>query len=271
MHSDVPLVCRVPTSSLLPSVDIGESPIRPDRKSDGNQENKDESAIIQDGPSYTPLTIALQGTLQRSHLHIWTDMNVPLHKFSSAMSLKKWKATTAPGYIVAGAAYSLPELDAPPDTKEGEKEISKEETEAVLLENAKNPWTPGHGSKVIRGEPLTFRFRVRWIEGGESLGWTTPLTSRNPPSEKGILIEKLLLFAFAAGVGALAALLWERNHASRRRGGWNADGILGRPFQGRSNSGVTYGDGGRMNGYGGYSQGSGSYGSYGGYSGDKKD
>lgn len=269
MHSDVPLVCRVPTGPLLPSVDIGESP---DRKNDKNRENKDESAIIQgDGPSYTPLTIALQGTLQLSHLHIWTDMNVLFHKFSSAMSLKKRKITTASGYIVAGVAYSLPELDSPPDAKEGEggnQGISKEESEAALLENAKNPWTPGHGSKVIRGEPLTFRFRVRWIEGGESLGWATTLTASNSPSETGAFIQKLLLFALAAGVGALAALFWERNHASRRRGGWNTDGILGRPLRGRSNSGV-------MNGYGGYSHNhggtaSGSYG-YGGYSGDKKD
>jgi hypothetical protein len=249
VHSDVPLACRVPTGPLPHQINSGPEP---EGGRDESSENKDEFAIDQgDGPPYTPLTIALQGTLQRSHLHIWTDMNVLIHKLSSTTSPKRMKARTAPGYIVAGTAYSLPELDVTVQGKvEQEKPMSREEKHAVLLMNAKNPWTPGHGSKVVRSEPLTFKFHINWVEGGESLGWIESPSSKGP-STPGGFVAKLLLFVMAAAIGALAATFWHRHNGGRRH---KSEGILGRTTD---TSGATYGDGGRMNGYGRYVQGKG--------------
>lgn len=242
---------------------------------DGEEEEgtKDVVAVVDDdGPSYTPLTIALQGTLQRSHLHIWTDLNVLVHKISSvvpgAKDSKKWKkrARTAPGYVVAGTAYSLPEIDVLPGgkTKDSKKEkMTSEQKEEAIVEAARNPWAPGHGTKVIRGEPLTFMFHVSWIEGGEGLGWTVSSSSSSSgtgSSGMGAFLGKLIFFVMAASVGALAALYWERGGGRRRHGGWKGDGILGAPSglgHARDSSGVTYGDGGRRNGYGGYGLGNG--------------
>ncbi|KAL1967046.1 hypothetical protein VTN77DRAFT_3570 [Rasamsonia byssochlamydoides] len=259
VHSDVPLACRVPTGPLTPA----------EGKHDASSSARDEFDIIDvnsdgggSGPPYTPLTIALQGTLQLSHLHIWTDMNVIMHQISSVESPRKKskKANTTPGYVVAGTAYSVPELHSQDSSSK-----KAEDEDAALIENARNPWTAGHGSKVIRGEPLTLRFRVSWVTGADSLGWTTSSSSSSSSSSSlftcssssGGLFSKVIFFITAAGLGALAASYWERH--IRRGGvssGWKGDGILGRPSRTRrgSTSGVTYGNGGRMNGYGGFVQ-----------------
>jgi hypothetical protein len=216
------------------------------------------------GPPYTPLTIALQGTLQKSHLHIWTDMNVIMHQMSSIepSSRKKKKSSKAPGYVVAGTAYSLPELHNNQDSSSSKKMAAADE-DSSIIENARNPWTAGHGSKVIRAEPFTFRFRVTWVSGADSLGWTITSSSTSSSSS---FFSKLILFIMAAGIGALAASYWERR--IRHAGVWKGDGILGRPVYGgnngngngnggshlRSTSGVTYGNSGRVNGYGGFAQ-----------------
>ncbi|OJZ86548.1 hypothetical protein ASPFODRAFT_134846 [Aspergillus luchuensis CBS 106.47] len=137
VHSDVPMTCRVPTAPLLsaspssPDIDI----IDDDVSTGGEQ-------------AYTPITFAIQGTLQLSHLHIWTDMNVLVHNMASTE--KKKNRRKDPGYVVAGTAYSVPEFDN---------------------RGAREPWTEGHGTKVVRGEPLTFRFSVKWVEGGRGIGW----------------------------------------------------------------------------------------------------
>lgn len=281
MHSDVPLTCRVPTGPLAPST--GSSGASSSEKKEKEQKDDDDtdedgeatksvvSVIDDDGPSYTPLTIALQGTLQRSHLHIWTDMNVLVHKISSVIPSsnknKRRKAKTAPGYVVAGTAYSVPEIDFLPgddNKKDNKKEkMTTKEKEAALVEAARNPWAPGHGTKVIRGEPLTFTFRVSWVEGGEGVGWTVSSSSSSSSgtgSGAGAFFGKLIFLAMAASAGAVAALYWERG-GGRRRGGWKGDGILGAAPSGlghaRGPSGVTYGDGGRINGYGGFAAGNG--------------
>lgn len=215
----------------------------------------------ENGPPYTPLTIALQGTLQLSHLHIWTDMNVLMHRLSSAESprkeeitLKKQKqrSTKAPGYVVAGTAYSLPELHSQAIVEEKHSET---EEDAAIIENARNPWTSGHGSKVVRGEPLTLKFRVSWVSGADSLGW---LDHDYPLAHEGTTVlgvfTKLVFFVMAAGIGALFASYYQRV-VRRGGGGWRGDGILGRPVltKGGSTSGVSYGNSGRSNGYGGFS------------------
>ncbi|KAL1847306.1 hypothetical protein Plec18167_001385 [Paecilomyces lecythidis] len=279
VHSDAPLSCRVPTTPLSPSTGNGAGILsEPDDDEDDERKSKDAQSVDvldNNGPSYTPLTVALQGTLQKSHLHIWTDMNVLIHKISSVIAPSRKKVRTAPGYIVAGTAYSVPEFDVQVDTKKA----SKEARAAALIENARDPWSAGHGTKVIRGEPLTFKFHVSWAEGGEGIGWT--LLSANAGSSSsgtGAFIVKMFFFVMAVSVGALGALYWERS-LGRGRQGWKGEGILGRPAsRPRNPSGVTYGDGGRSNGYGGYglgiANGAGTTGAgygYGGFPSGKKD
>jgi hypothetical protein len=238
-------------------------------------DSDDGSGAAAGGLPYTPLTIALQGTLQRSHLHIWTDMNVLMHQLSTVESPRKKSAakySSTPGYVVAGAAYSLPELHS----KDADKTLSAEEEDAAIIENARNPWTAGHGTKVIRGEPLTLVFRVSWVPGADSLGWLDHRQAQQGTTLLGV-ITKLIFFVMAAGIGALLASYYQKV-VRRGVGGWHGDGILGRPFKGRrgSTSGVGYGNGGWSNGYGGFatsnvsvSSGVGNGGGYGGYG--KKD
>jgi hypothetical protein len=255
VHSDAPLTCRIPTVPLSPALGVaGENSVS-GKVNDGAEysvvdvDGDDGSGGGGGGPPYTPLTMGLQGTLQRSHLHIWTDMNVLLHHISSMESPRDPSiySSITPGYVVAGTAYSLPELHSHQHDQNSDRD-----EDMAMIENARNPWTAGHGTKVIRGEPLTLRFRVSWVAGADSLGWTDHDASVGAFSVFGFL-SKLVFFAMAVGLGASAASYYER----ARRGGWRGDGILGRPLKNRrsgSVSGVVYGNGGRTNGYGGFSQ-----------------
>ncbi|KAH8703689.1 hypothetical protein BGW36DRAFT_90247 [Talaromyces proteolyticus] len=271
VHSDAPLSCRVPT---IPLNTANGAKSNSDTTTDGEYQvvgvagDDGSGGGGGGGPPYTPLTIALQGTLQLSHLHIWTDMNVLMHRLSSVDSPRKKSAghSGAPGYVVAGTAYSLPELHS-----KNEAKLSKEEQDAAMIENARNPWTAGHGTKVIRGEPLTLNFRVSWVSGADSLGWLDRPYHQQRTTVAGVL-TKVVFFIMAAGIGALFASYYQK---MRRGGGWRGDGILGRPITGRhgSTSGVMYGNAGKSNGYGGFSHtsvsvasgsGNGGYG-YGGY------
>ena len=274
------MTCRVPTGPLAPS-----APQTPEKGSgDNEKEDKgtDVSILGSGEPAYTPLTFALQGTLQRSHLHIWTDMNVLVHNIASGSrsgSTKKNKRKSKkspPGYVVAGTAYSIPEFDAAhlfgnqkssASSSDREKE---EKAEVAVSEAAREPWTAGHGTKVIRGEPLTFTFHVSWVEGGSGIRWpSSPSSSlssdKGTSSAVGAFFSRLFFFVLAASAGAMVALHWER----RRRAGWRGDGILGAPptsspfsssARGGGPAGIVYGNGGRMNGYGGFSSASSSSG-----------
>ena len=260
------MTCRVPTAPLAPGTE--KEPGHKDQ-----EKGSDVSALDSGEPSYTPLTFALQGTLQRSHLHIWTDMNMLVHNIASGASSstkkkKKSKSQKAsPGYVVAGTAYSLPEFDdasLQKSTASSSSHEKKEKAVAAMSEAAREPWTAGHGTKVIRGEPLTFTFHVSWIEGGLGIGWPSgssslSLPSPSPLSDKdknssgaGSFFSRLFFFILAASVGALVALYWERNRRTR----WRGDGILGAPSsgaRGKGAAGVIFGNGGRANGYGGFS------------------
>ncbi|GLA17314.1 hypothetical protein AnigIFM62618_004449 [Aspergillus niger] len=240
VHSDVPMTCRVPTAPLLssssPDIDIIDT-----IDATGEQ-------------AYTPITFAIQGTLQLSHLHIWTDMNVLVHNMASTEKKKR----KDPGYVVAGTAYSVPEFDN---------------------RGAREPWTEGHGTKVVRGEPLTFRFSVKWVEGGRGIGW--PSSDGGYGEEEGSRggwFSRLMFFGFAAAIGAVAAVYWERVYG---RGRGRGEGILGVTGGGGGRKGFgANGNGVRMNGYGGYSPAAvggtgggssvGGYG-YGGYMSGKRD
>ncbi|KAE8384820.1 hypothetical protein BDV23DRAFT_166097 [Aspergillus alliaceus] len=271
VHSDVPMSCRVPTAPLLPSATLH----RDDSAREGDAAGTQLSTLSEEGPPYTPITFALQGTLQRSHLHIWTDMNVLLHNIVSTPKKNKRKSKkVAPGYIVAGTAYSVPEFEVS-FLNSGKKSSDEEKEAAAVAEAAREPWTAGHGTKVIRGQPLTFTFHVSWVEGGGGIGWPSRGSAASESSGGAGFFSKLFFFALAASLGAAVALFWER----ARRRGWRSDGILGVPSRGKGSVGISYGNGGKANGYGGYSANNvsmasngGGYGyGYGGFTAGKKD
>ncbi|PYI05241.1 hypothetical protein BO78DRAFT_346220 [Aspergillus sclerotiicarbonarius CBS 121057] len=255
VHSDVPMTCRVPSAPLA------------------NQQIVDEDT----GPAYTPITFAVQGTLQLSHLHLWTDLNVLVHSIGELGGRGK-----EGGYLVAGTAYSVPEFEEGKGKGYGGEKGGDGDGEEGVVQAAKEPWTAGHGTKVVRGEPLTFSLSVRWVEGGRGIGWPSSLGEEDAEGGRGRgWFSTVLFFGIAASFGALGALYWERN--GRGRGG--RDGILGVPVRGKGavpGIGVGFGNGGRMNGYGGYSVGAGSGGGgggggtpggygYGGYMSGKRD
>ncbi|OQE31866.1 hypothetical protein PENSTE_c001G08979 [Penicillium steckii] len=283
VHSDVPMTCRVPTAPLT-QANAFSSESKNDAESD---ESGSLAALNDNGPPFTPVTVALQGTLQRSHLHIWTDMNMLMHNMASdaaAQDSTDNKQSGQPGYAVAGTAYSTPEFE----TAMQNVKLDEDDKAIALAQAAREPWTPGHGTKVIRGEPLTFSFHVAWVEGGAGIGWPDRPASYSFLGPGGKVVVKgsgsssffsrVFFFLMAASVGALGALYWERNGGRLRgRPSWKGDGILGVPPARGKGSNVSFGNGGRINGYGGYSSsgmngnGTGNGTGYGGFMTGKKD
>ncbi|KAF1832703.1 hypothetical protein BDW02DRAFT_502469 [Decorospora gaudefroyi] len=87
IHNDAPLSCRIPSKPLPPSVLESEYRV--------SDESSQEGALGSQSTLYTPLVIALAGTLQLSHLHIGNSLNLLVH------------AGDAPGSIDAATAYSV--------------------------------------------------------------------------------------------------------------------------------------------------------------------
>lgn len=248
------MTCRVPTAPLQASAQTHAA-----KGTEKSGEADTLSALADNGPPFTPLTIALQGTLQRSHLHIWTDMNVVMHNMASDAAAEQKTnnggQSGEPGFVVGGTAYSTPEFD---NTGKVTK-LDEDEEPVALAQAAREPWTAGHGTKVVRGEPLTFSFHVAWLEGGDSIGWPArPAThswlalATGTGKSSGSFFSKCVLFIMAASVGALAGLYWERR-GGRRRSPWHGDGLLGGTAAHGMGGSVSYGNGGKANGYGGYS------------------
>lgn len=210
-------------------------------------------------------------------------MNMLMHNMASDAAAQDPTSNAQsgqPGYTVAGTAYSTPEFEA----ALAKAQLDEDDKAVALAQAAREPWTPGHGTKVVRGEPLTFSFHVAWVEGGAGIGWPDRPEEYSFLGPGGrVIVEggsgffaSAFFFVMAASVGALGALYWERNRGSRGRRSWKGDGILGvsPSASSRSSSSVTFGNGGRINGYGGYSaagNGNGSGGGYGGFPGGKKD
>ena len=90
VHNDAPLTCRIPTKPLPPSV------LQKDFET-GTKDQTDGEGSLSD--IYTPMIVALAGTLQLSHLHVSTSMNVLVHAVPKSI---------APGTIAAATAYSIP-------------------------------------------------------------------------------------------------------------------------------------------------------------------
>ena len=89
VHNDAPLTCRVPTKPLPPSVAQKEF-------AEGTKDATDGQGALSD--VYTPMIVALTGTLQLSHLHVSHNLNVLVHAAPKSV---------APGTIAAATAYSI--------------------------------------------------------------------------------------------------------------------------------------------------------------------
>ncbi|KLJ05926.1 hypothetical protein EMPG_10634 [Blastomyces silverae] len=220
VHSDVPLTCRIPTFPLLTSSASSSSSSSSNhdngRAGDSSGEETHDDDTTNDisssasQPPFTPLTMALQGTLQLSHLHIWTDMNVLMHQSARLSTdpetyskkrkkLKKdkkkgkksdhnmknnnnnnkemTKLTLPQGQIVAASAYSVPMVISATADDNFNDNDGDSGNEAAAFKKRKQdkemlmePWAAEGGAKVIRGEPLVFTFRVGWVSSGDVLG-----------------------------------------------------------------------------------------------------
>ncbi|KAL7774243.1 hypothetical protein CFE70_005155 [Pyrenophora teres f. teres 0-1] len=71
IHNDAPLSCRIPSKPLPPSV--YETAYRV------SDESTQEGVLGSQSTMYTPLVIALAGTLQLSHLHVGNYLNLLVH------------------------------------------------------------------------------------------------------------------------------------------------------------------------------------------------
>ena len=110
IHSDAPMSCRLPARPPAHVEIVGEMP--PEQE-------------------YVPLVFALAGTLQTSHVHVSTHMNVLLHSMP-----KHHTRTHDSGVLDSVIAYSTSPLSH--------------------LQGS-------HTSKIIPGEPLPLTFSVRWF------------------------------------------------------------------------------------------------------------
>ncbi|CAI4214925.1 unnamed protein product [Parascedosporium putredinis] len=110
IHSDAPLSCRLPARPRPHVEVIGDKPYEQE---------------------YVPIVFALAGTLQLSHMHISTHMNVLLH----TMSPRRIRPRDT-GVLDSGVAYSTSPLN-----------------------HAKNSDT----HRIVIGDPLPLRFSVRWF------------------------------------------------------------------------------------------------------------
>ena len=203
VHSDVPLTCRVPTyplDSIVPGA--------------GDTADSTGVGSTADVDTWTPFTIAVQGTLQTSHLHLHTNINVLFH---TSLEVEKKAADQQPSHLIASSAYSVP-----------------------------NPSlsSPKEGTKITRYEPLVLTFNVAWVDGDVLPGMVGRPVLGLKDHSIGFSLISLMGLAAAAGFGALGMLLYER----KKRGRVNANGLLG----GNVGLGVPNGGVVRSTGYGGY-------------------
>lgn len=164
VHSDVPLTCRIPTYPLThensPVFDTGPK-----------KEGQDDT--------WTPFTVALQGTLQLSHLHLHTSINVLFHTSNNSAE---------PSHLIASTAYSLP----------NSSETASRE-----------------GTKILRFEPLVLNFNVGWIDGAVLPGMVGRPVLGVTGHRVGFCLLSFFALAASAGVGAMGMLVYERKKSGR--------------------------------------------------------
>lgn len=121
VHNDSPFTCRIPARPLISPLQPGEPALK-DVEGQGSLSN-----------DYIPLIIALTGTLQLSHLHVSSHLNVLMHAAPRSAE---------PGVIAAGTAYSIATPLQPP-------------------------------TRIVIGDALPLQFSVRWYPNTLlPSGWT---------------------------------------------------------------------------------------------------
>lgn len=110
VHNDAPLTCRIPARPLSPETPLSKSSADP---IEGQGSLSDE---------WIPLIIALTGTLQLSHLHVSSHLNMLLHAAPKSLD---------PGVIAAATAYSISSASQSP-------------------------------TRIVIGDSLPLQFSVRW-------------------------------------------------------------------------------------------------------------
>lgn len=205
VHSDVPLTCRVPSYPLSRQVATLNT-LEPSAMIDGNGVVGTRAS-----EAWTPLTVALQGTLQLSHLHLHTSVNVLFHTSIDAMD-------TSPSHLIASTAYSLPNLTDPSLSSEG--------------------------TKVLRTEPLAFTFNVGWVDGDSLPGMVGRPISGVKDHGVGFTLLSFFALAASAGLGAIGMMVWERRKGDRRINGLPPIGVRGIGMNGHSGYGGYGGYGG---------------------------
>ncbi|KIX02357.1 uncharacterized protein Z518_08298 [Rhinocladiella mackenziei CBS 650.93] len=202
VHSDVPLTCRIPSYPLSQ-----EDPGIISSLSEVGRAGVDKDL-------WTPFTIALQGTLQLSHLHLYTNINVLFHMSPDPSPSK----TSAQSHLIASTAYSLPNTSSS---------------------------APVEGAKIVRNEPMVLTFNVGWIDGAVLPGMVGRPVLTVKDHSLGFSLLSFFALAASAGVGAMAMLVYERRKSGRS--GIYSNGILG----GNVGNGMARSSG--YGGYGGYS------------------
>ena len=120
IHNDAPLTCRLPARPPATMHVVGKEPYEQE---------------------YVPLIFALAGTLQNSHLHISTHLNILLHSVPKHHIHKHDS-----GVIDSGAAYSTSPLAA----SSSDPHLSV-------------PYFSNSNNKLIIGDPLPLSLSVRWF------------------------------------------------------------------------------------------------------------
>ncbi|KAF2151005.1 hypothetical protein K461DRAFT_227764 [Myriangium duriaei CBS 260.36] len=178
VHNDSPFTCRIPSRPVSPSAALDK--------------DKEQEAWI-------PLIIALTGTLQLSHLHVSTHLNVLLHAAPRQ---------TDPGVVAAGTAYS----------------IATREQKAT---------------RIIIGDPLPLSFSVRWYPTTTlPSGWTGVGGHIYASTLVYCMLSAgaatAVCFAWFRGVELPRRL---KGHGRERMGGMEGGGRLGGYGYGLSNGG----------------------------------
>jgi hypothetical protein len=175
VHSDVPLTCRIPTYPLT-------------------HENTPAFEAKREGAddTWTPFTIALQGTLQLSHMHLHTNINVLFHTSDDVTN------PSDPSHLIASTAYSLP--------------------------NASTT-APREGTKILRNEPLVLNFNIGWIDGTVLPGMVGRPVLGVKDHSVGFSLLSFFALAASAGLGAMGMLVYERKKSGRSN--IYGNGILG--------------------------------------------
>ncbi|KAK7521378.1 uncharacterized protein IWZ02DRAFT_286980 [Phyllosticta citriasiana] len=220
VHNDAPLTCRVPSHPLPGSIISRPDPSSSDRKLNRNahrNRNKNEAteadadeysvdalsstdagALGSQSTAYTPLVIALTGTLQLSHLHVASTLNVLLHTSSSSSSSKKKKkkktSKKAPASsILAATAYSA----------------SADDTSA----------SDSTHSRIVIGDALPLRLRVRWYDGpSPPFGALSSSSTPFSVGGGGCSARAVLFYcALSAGAAVAVSFAWWRGVEMPRR------------------------------------------------------